>query len=105
MPHPEGSETLRRFVRSLAEAEQALAGSGPEAARDAIAALAPAEKILIHRELSPDECSGAGFAEAGRRLARLTRIIEFGAAYWSGLVSCTVAAEAYSPDSLGRRNG
>ena len=99
----ESGEALRRLRMSLTEAEAELAGSDPQAPLRAMVALALTEEVLRWATLrsaagAPPEWLAGEWREADARLQALRLRIEFGAAYWSGLVSCTVAAEAYGPE-------
>lgn len=102
MNHREGGESLERLLQILAEAEAALAGPGPQAVRTAVERLGGAEEILRSETAAGRRPTGAtALREAQQRLQRIQRMVEFGAAYWTGLVSCSVAAEAYGPTAPG----
>jgi hypothetical protein len=88
---------LQRFLQALADAESALTGPGPESTRQAVEILSSLENILKDEIGRADKPDRASLYQAQLRLDRIRRLVEFGAAYWSGLVSCSVAAEAYGP--------
>jgi len=110
MIQSESGEALRRLRTSLSEAEAELAGSDPQAPLRAMAALEPAEQVLrwamyMLGEGTPPVWPPGEWHEAEKRIGRLRRRFEFGAVYWSGMVGCCLAAEAYGPEIGARASG
>jgi hypothetical protein len=99
MNQDDGGEAVQRLLQALADAEAALTGPGPQAPRQAVQVLAGIEKILQTEICPADKGGRESLRQAQHRLERIRRMVEFGAAYWGGLVSCSVAAEAYGPGS------